>query len=424
MQSPTATAPSRRPWTLRATRLPPPATAAARAASAFSPAAAPHPFAWLDGAARRRADAGLTRRTVPRAVDDDLLDLAGNDYLGLLRHPDVVGAAADAARAWGAGAGGSRLVTGDTDLHQELERELAAFYGTESALVFSSGYTANLAMVTALGAAGDDGAPLLVCDRYNHASLIDATRLAKAAGARVALFDHAEADRAAEALAAARGRALVLSDTVFSVDGDLTDAAALALVARRHGAALLLDDAHGLGVVGPGGRGALTAAGLRGADDVAVSVTLSKSLGAQGGAVLGSRRVIRHLVETARTFVFDTGLAPAAAGGALAALRVLRGEPERADAVRDRARRLSEGLRERGLDASRPDAAVVSVRAPSPEAALEWRAACLAKGVRVGCFRPPSVPDGRSRLRLTARATLGAADVDRVLSVVGSTRPR
>lgn len=424
MERPARTAPTRRPWTLRARRQASSGAPAARpGACPRSPVAAPHPFAWLDGAARRRAAAGLTRRTSPRSLDDDLLDLAGNDYLGLLRHPDVVGAAAGAARAWGAGAGGSRLVTGDTDLHQELERELAAFYGAESALVFSSGYTANLAMVTALASAAD-GAPLVVCDRYNHASLIDAARLAKAAGARVALYDHADPGRAADALAAARGRALVLSDTVFSVDGDLTDAAALARVARGHGAALLLDDAHGLGVVGPGGRGALTAAGLRGADDVAVSVTLSKALGAQGGAVLGSRRVVRHLVETARTFVFDTALAPASAGAALAALRVLVAEPERAGAVRDRARRLSEGLRERGLDASVPDAAVVSVRAPSPEAALAWRAACLAEGVRVGCFRPPSVPDGVSRLRLTARATLGSADLDRVLAVVGATRPR
>ncbi|MFJ9553059.1 8-amino-7-oxononanoate synthase [Nocardiopsis sp. NPDC101807] len=421
----TAAAPHRRPWTLRARRPPSPAGAPVRTGSGPSSAASPrHPFGWLDGAARLRSAAGLSRRTSPRAADDGLLDLAGNDYLGLLRHPDVVGAASDAARAWGAGSGGSRLVSGDTELHQELERGLAAFYGTESALVFSSGYTANLAMVTALASRDGGGdPPLLVCDRYNHASLVDAARLAKASGARVALFDHADPDRAAEALARTRGRALVLSDTVFSVDGDLADAAALARTARRHGAALLLDDAHGLGVVGPGGRGTPTAAGLRGADDVAVSVTLSKSLGAQGGAVLGPRRVVRHLVETARTFVFDTGLAPASAGAALAALRVLVAEPGRAAAVRDRARRLSEGLRERGLDASRPDAAVVSVGAPSPEAAVAWRDACLAEGVRVGCFRPPSVPDGRSRLRLTARATLGDGDLDRVLAVVGSTRP-
>ncbi|WP_017569891.1 aminotransferase class I/II-fold pyridoxal phosphate-dependent enzyme, partial [Nocardiopsis halotolerans] len=366
MPSPVTTAPTRRPWTLRA---------AARTRSARTLPSG-HPFAWLDGAARRRAEIGLTRRASPRPAVDGLLDLAGNDYLGMLRHPDVVAAAADAARVWGAGAGGSRLVTGDTGLHRELERELAGFYGAEAALVFSSGYTANLAMVTALAARDGGPPPLLVCDRHNHASLIDATRLARASGAGVALFDHADPDRAAEELTAAEGRALLLSDTVFSVDGDLTDVPALARAAREHGAALLLDDAHGLGVVGPGGSGTATAAGLRGADDVAVSVTLSKSLGSQGGAVLGSRRVIRHLVETARTFVFDTGLAPASAGAALAALRVLRAEPRLADAVRDRALRLSEGLRERGLSASAPDAAVVSVLAPSPGAALEWRDAC------------------------------------------------
>jgi 8-amino-7-oxononanoate synthase len=400
-----------RPWPLRADRSGP-------------AGAGPHlPFAWLDGAARRRAEAGLTRRTVPRGADDDLLDLAGNDYLGLLRHPDVVRAAADAAYAWGAGAGGSRLVTGDTELHGELERELAGFYGTEAALVFSSGYAANLAMVTALAAPDGGDAPLIVCDRHNHASLIDATRLAKASGARVAVFDHADPRAAAAALSGARGRALVLSDTVFSVDGDLTDLAGLAEAARAAGAALLLDDAHGLGVVGPGGRGSTTPAGLRGARDVAVSVTLSKSLGAQGGAVLGPRRVIRHLVETARTFVFDTGLAPAAAGAALAALRVLRAEPERAEAVRARALALAEGLRGRGLTVSAPDAAVVSVVAPSPESALAWRSACLDAGVRVGCFRPPSVPDGRSRLRLTARATLDDAALGRVVDVVSTTRP-
>ncbi|MFD6949432.1 8-amino-7-oxononanoate synthase [Nocardiopsis sp. TSRI0078] len=412
--SATGTAPSRRPWTLRA-------AARTRSARALPPG---HPFAWLDGAARRRAAAGLTRRTVPRGADDGLLDLAGNDYLGLLRHPDVVRAAADATRVWGAGAGGSRLVTGDTALHHELERELAGFYGAEAALVFSSGYAANLAMVTALAAPDGGTPPLVVCDRHNHASLIDATRLARASGARVALFDHARPDLAAEALAAAGGRALVLSDTVFSVDGDLTDTASLARAAREHGAALLLDDAHGLGVVGPGGRGTATAAGLRGADDVAVSVTLSKALGSQGGAVLGPLRVIRHLVETARTFVFDTGLAPAPAGAALAALRVLRAEPWRAGAVRERARALSEGLRGRGLETSTPDAAVVSVTAPSPEAALRWRADCLRAGVRVGCFRPPSVPDGRSRLRLTARATLDESDVGRVLDVIETNRPR
>ncbi len=362
---------------------------------------------------------------MPRFPSDDLLDLAGNDYLGLMRHPDVVSAAAEAARTWGAGAGGSRLVTGDTRLHGELEHELAAFHGAEAALVFSSGYAANLAMVTALvtPATDDVERPLVVCDQYNHASLIDATRLAKASGARVAVFPHGDVDRAAELLSEGAGRRLLLSDTVFSMDGDLADVRSLAGVARAQGAALLLDDAHGLGVVGPGGRGAVGGTELGGADDVVVSATLSKSLGSQGGVVLGPRRVVRHLVETARTFVFDTGLAPSAVGAALAALRVLRSEPERAEAARSRARELSEGLRERGVAASSPDAAVVSVTAPSPGAALAWRAACLAAGVRVGCFRPPSVPDGRSRLRLTARATLDRADVRRVLDVITTNRP-
>ncbi|WP_343070733.1 8-amino-7-oxononanoate synthase [Nocardiopsis mwathae] len=398
------------------------ADAGPTAASGRGGAGRADPFGWLDGAARARAEAGLTRRTRPRVPDEDLLDMAGNDYLGLTRHPEVTGAAADAARRWGAGSTGSRLVTGDTALHGELEAELAAFYGTEAALVFSSGYAANLGMVTALAGAGAH----LVCDRYNHASLIDATRLAKAAGARVSLFDHADAGAALAALGAHPAeRRLVVSDTVFSVDGDLTDLPALARVCAEEGAALLLDDAHGLGVVGDGGRGALGAARIPAAErgGIVVTATLSKALGAQGGAVLGPQRVIRHLVETARTFIFDTGLAPAAVAGALAALRVLRAEPERAARLRETARRLAAGLGELGLDVHAPDAAVVSVGAPSPDAAVAWARRCREAGVRVGCFRPPSVPDGRSRLRLTARADLDEVEVKRVLDVVGSTRP-
>lgn len=421
----TALFPPRRPWTLR--------SRSAGPRSGPAGPAAPHPFSWLSQAARARARSGLSRRVVPRSAAEDVLDLAGNDYLGLLRHPRVTAAAEAALRRWGTGAGGSRLVTGDTELHHELERELADFAGTESALVFSSGYTANLAMLTALtarvpGADAGAPAPLLVCDRHNHASLIDAARLARAGGARVELFDHADPAAAARALEsredAPGARSLVVSDTVFSVDGDLVDTAALHRAARAAGGALLLDDAHGFGVVGPGGRGALAAAGLSPApDDVVVSVTLSKALAAQGGAVLGPERVVRHLVETARTFIFDTGLAPASAAAALAALRLLRAGPERAEAVRENARLLCAGLREHGLEATSPDAAVVSVTAPSPEAAVRWRAHCLAAGVRVGCFRPPSVPDGRSRLRLTARADLTGAEIRRAVDVIAAGRP-
>ncbi|MFF9059342.1 8-amino-7-oxononanoate synthase [Streptomyces sp. NPDC014882] len=373
-------------------------------------------FGWIDERARARRTAGLVRTLRPRPADSPLLDLASNDYLGLARHPEVTEGAARAARTWGGGATGSRLVTGTTELHAELERELADFCGSEAALVFSSGYAANLAAVTALAPHGS----LIVSDAGNHASLIDGCRLARGTTQVVA---HADPDAVRKALGTGEGPALAVSDTVFSVDGDAAPLAALADACREHGAGLVLDDAHGLGVLGAGGRGAPHAAGLAGAEDVVVTVTLSKSLGGQGGAVLGPARVIDHLVNAARTFIFDTGLAPAAAGAALAALALLRREPERAARARAVAGELHARLTAAGLEAVRPDAAVVSVRAPSPEAAVRWAADCRTAGLAVGCFRPPSVPDGVSRLRLTARADLGEEQIDRAVRVIDRTRP-
>lgn len=373
-------------------------------------------FGWIEEQARTRRRAGLVRTLRPRPADAPLVDLASNDYLGLARHPEVTEGAARAARTWGGGATGSRLVTGSTELHAELERELAAFCGHESALVFSSGYAANLAAVTALAPHGS----LIVSDAGNHASLIDGCRLARGTTQVAA---HADPEAVRKALSGHDGPAVAVSDTVFSVDGDAAPLTALAAACREHGAGLVLDDAHGLGVLGEGGRGAPHSAGLAGADDVVVTVTLSKSLGSQGGAVLGPARVTEHLVNAARTFIFDTGLAPAAAGAALAALRLLRREPERAARAHGVARELHARLTAAGLDAVRPDAAVVSVRAPSPEQAVRWAADCRAAGLSVGCFRPPSVPDGVSRLRLTARADLTGAEIGRAVQVIGETRP-
>ncbi|HEX5568349.1 MAG TPA: aminotransferase class I/II-fold pyridoxal phosphate-dependent enzyme, partial [Streptomyces sp.] len=284
------------------------------------------------------------------------------------------------------------------------------------ALVFSSGYAANLAAVTAL----TDRGTLVVSDAANHASLIDGCRLSRA---ETAVVPHADPGAVRKALDGFGGRALVVTDAVFSVDGDAAPLPELAAACREHGAALLVDDAHGLGVLGEGGRGTPYATGLAGAPDTVATVTLSKSLGSQGGAVLGPARVIDHLVNTARTFVFDTGLAPAAAGAALAALRLLRREPARAARVRRAARELSARLSAAGLTATRPDAAVVSVRAPSPESAVRWAADCRGAGLAVGCFRPPSVPDGVSRLRLTARADLTDAEIDRAVATVVRTAP-
>ncbi|MFH8444533.1 8-amino-7-oxononanoate synthase [Streptomyces sp. NPDC018026] len=373
-------------------------------------------FGWIEEQDRARREAGLVRVLRPRPAASSLLDLASNDYLGLARHPEVVEGAASAARTWGGGATGSRLVTGTTALHAELERELAEFCGFEAALVFSSGYAANLAAVTALAPHGS----LVVSDAGNHASLIDGCRLARGT---TQVVGHADPDAVRKALATHDGPALAVSDTVFSVDGDAAPLAALADACRAYGAGLVVDDAHGLGVLGDGGRGAPQGAGLAGRDDVVVTVTLSKSFGAQGGAVLGPARVVDHLVNAARTFIFDTGLAPAAAGAALAALRLLVREPERAARARAVAAELHERLTAAGLDAVRPDAAVVSVRAPSPEEAVRWAADCRAAGLSVGCFRPPSVPDGISRLRLTARGDLSREQIERAVRVIGETRP-
>ncbi|MFI9804071.1 8-amino-7-oxononanoate synthase [Streptomyces sp. NPDC052301] len=373
-------------------------------------------FGWIDEQAEARRRAGLVRTLRPRPADSALLDLASNDYLGLAHHPEVTEGAARAARTWGGGSTGSRLVTGTTELHTELERELAAFCGFEAALVFSSGYAANLAAVTALAPHGS----LIVSDAGNHASLIDGCRLARA---ERQVVGHTDPEAVRKALATHDGEAIVVSDTVFSVDGDRAPLAALAEVCREHGAGLVVDDAHGLGVLGDGGRGAPQAAGLAGAADVVVTATLSKSLGSQGGVVLGPARVVDHLVNAARTFIFDTGLAPAAAGAALAALRLLAREPQRAARAREVAADLHARLTAAGLEAVRPDAAVVSVRAPSPEQAVRWAADCRTAGLAVGCFRPPSVPDGISRLRLTARADLTGAEIERAVRVIGETRP-
>ncbi|MFH8475840.1 8-amino-7-oxononanoate synthase [Streptomyces sp. NPDC018000] len=374
------------------------------------------PFDWIDDEARRRADAGLVRVLRPRPAEPELLDLASNDYLGLTRHPEIIAAAAEAAHRWGAGATGSRLVTGSTALHAELERELADFCGFEAALVLSSGYAANLAALTALTGRGS----LIVSDAVNHASIVDGCRLSRA---ETAVVPHADPDAVRKALQAHEGRALAATDSVFSVDGDAAPLSELADVCRAEGAALLVDDAHGLGVLGEGGRGALAAAGLAGSEGIVTTLTLSKSLGSQGGAVLGPARVIEHLVNTARTFIFDTGLAPAAAGAALGSLRLLHREPERAGRARAVATALYERLTEAGLTAVRPDAAVVSVRAPSADAAVRWAADCRTAGIAVGCFRPPSVPDGVSRLRLTARADLTQHQIATAVAIVRRTAP-
>jgi 8-amino-7-oxononanoate synthase len=362
-------------------------------------------LAALDRRARLRAKAGLTRTLRPRSAADPVVDLAGNDYLGLARHPEVTAAASTALASYGLGATGSRLVRGSTDPHAELEDALAGWLGARRALVYSSGYLANLGAVRGLV----QPRTLLVSDAHNHASLIDGCRLS---GAETVVTPHADVDAVRDALAAAPARpAVVVTESIFSVDGDLAPLARLHAVTREHGALLLVDDAHALGVIGPGGAGGVAAAGLAGEPDVVVTATLSKALGGAGGVVAGPAELVRHLVETGRTFIFDTALPPAVAAGVLAATGLARaGDDLRAELV-DRAAAAVRRFDAAGLAVSAPDAAVISVTAPGPETALD-------RGVAVGCFRPPSTPDNRSRLRLTVNAGVPRTDFDRALETI------
>jgi len=349
---------------------------------------------WLAERAAAREAAGLTRRLRPRAADDGTIDLAGNDYLGLAGDPRVRAAAAAAAQEYGAGAGASRLVTGTFDLHATLEAELAEWLGHEAALVFSTGYHANLGVITALA----DKDARVISDAHVHASLIDAIRLSRAS-VDVVPHNDVEAFRAALASTGSTSgsaRTLVVVESIYSVLGDAAPLVELADLCAEAGALLVVDEAHGVGVHGPG---LVASLGLSGRPHVVVTATLSKSLGAQGGAVLGSAALREHLVNTARPFIFDTGLAPAATAGALEALRVMRAEPALGQRVLARVSDLAATL-----GVTPPAGAVLSVPMPSPQAALAAQAACLEGGLRVACFRPPSVPDGISRLRITVNA--------------------
>ena len=359
------------------------------------------PLAWLEAVEQQRRAAGLRRSLRPRPPVATELDLASNDYLGLAQHPDVIEGGVQALRTWGAGATGSRLVTGDTELHQEFESELADYVGAAAGLLFSSGYTANLGAVVGLSGPGS----LLVSDAYSHASLVDACRLSRA---RVVVTPNRDVDAVDAALGSRHEeRAVVITDSVFSADGTLAPVRELHEVCRRHRALLIVDEAHGLGVRG-GGRGLVHELGLAGAPDLVMTTTMSKALGSQGGVVLGPRAVRDHLIDAARPFIFDTGLAPAAVGAAQAALGVLTAETWRPEAVLRHARTLA-GVCDVPTE---PQSAVVSVILGDPDVALAAATACLDAGVRVGCFRPPTVPAGTSRLRLSARASLDAADLE------------
>ncbi len=334
--------------------------------------------------------------------------LSSSDVLGLSRHPRVVAAAAEATLKHGCASGSSRLIAGNHPLYEELEVALADFKGAESSLVFSTGYLANIGMIPALVGEGD----AVFSDALNHASIVDGCRLSRAT---VHVYPHRDT-RGLEAMLAATppgGRRLVVTDSVFSMDGDRAPLAALVDVARAHGAELMVDEAHATGVLGPRGAGLAEECGL--VERIAVHMgTLGKALGGAGAYVAGSQVLVELLVNRARSFVYTTGLAPAAVAGAGAALDVVAAEPERRARLAENAARLRAGLRALGLDA-RGDTQVVPVVIGDNARAMAFTDALLARGVLVSAIRPPTVPAGTARLRVTPIATHTAAHVARAL---------
>ncbi|MBI1784675.1 8-amino-7-oxononanoate synthase, partial [Candidatus Sumerlaeota bacterium] len=342
----------------------------------------------------------------------EYLHLCSNNYLGLATHPAVIEGACKATRDWGAGAGASRLITGTTRAAEALERSLAEFKRAERALLFASGYLANIGLICALARNGD----WLICDQLNHASLIDAARLS---GAAIHVYPHNDAKGAADILARAprEARKFIVTDGVFSMDGDLAPLAELDALAREHGAWLVVDDAHGTGTAGEGGRGSCSHFGIGGEHLIQV-ITLSKALGSQGGAVVGSAGLVDLLINRARTFIFETGLAPAAIGAAQAALQVLGREPERIEKLRVNAAFIRRGFAQQGFPIIEDAIPIIPLLVGDNDVAIRASGALKARGFWVTAIRPPSVELGKARLRLTVMAEHDTSELARVVSAL------
>jgi len=342
-----------------------------------------------------------------------VLLFAGSNYLDLAAHPEVVEASVAAARELGCAAGGSRLISGNLALHEQLEQELAAFLGREAALAFSTGYQANAGVIPALVGAGD----AVVSDALNHASIIDGCRLSRATVRVFAHGDPASLDGVLRETAPRHRRVLLVLDGVFSMDGDLAPLGELLAVARRFGAIVMLDDAHGTGTLGKSGRGTAEALGVEEGIDVLCG-TLGKALGSFGAFVAGSARLRELLVNTARSFIFSCALAPAQVAAARAALRVLAREPWRRERLQVHAARLRERLAARGISTAPSRTHIVPVRVGSNARTMRVCERLLARGFYAQGIRFPSVPEGSARLRITPMATHAEHEIDALADAV------
>jgi len=350
---------------------------------------------------------GLKRRTRliggpqgSRVVLDGerVLMLCSNNYLGLADHPRVRQAAADAAMRWGVGSGASRLVSGTMTIHRRLEERLAAFKGRDAALLFGSGYLANTGVIAALARPGD----VVFSDELNHASIIDGCRLSRA---EVFVYDHRDTEHLEWGIERGGERgALIVTDSVFSMDGDIAPLPELVALAQRHRLRILVDEAHATGALGPGGRGAVAQAGLADQVDVIVS-TLGKALGSYGAFVACDRSMARYLLNAARTFIFSTAVAPPAAAGGLAALGVLEEQPSLVRKLAANTDVMRAELEREGFDLRGSRTQIVPLVVGTAEVATQVCDLALASGVFAQAIRPPTVPAGTSRLRVTVMAS-------------------
>lgn len=363
---------------------------------------------------RRRVRRTVTRRDGVGAEVDGrwLLDFCGNDYLGLAQHFAVVDALQDAAARHGTGGIASHLVSGHHALHQALERELADWLEVPAALLFGSGFAANLAVLQAL--LDDDDA--CVQDRLNHASLVDAARLA---GCRLRRYPHGDVEGAIRQLKAlAESAAILATDGVFSMDGDVAPLRDLALVARAQRALFYVDDAHGVGVLGPEGRGSVAAARLDSTQVPLRLVTLGKALGSHGAAVCGDADLVQHLAETARPYIYTTAMPAAQAAGALAAVQLARREHWRREKLEESVAHFRAGARQRGLAVMPSDTPIQPLVCGEDEMALAMSRALEDRGFWVAAIRPPTVPEGRARLRITLSAGHDRMQIDALLQAL------
>jgi 8-amino-7-oxononanoate synthase len=383
------------------------------------------PLDWIDAELEKLSTAGLRRSLEPLATAQGpavevggrrLVNLCSNDYLGLAGDPRLRRAAAEAAETEGAGAGASRLVAGDLPIHGRLEAELAALHRAEAALLFNSGYHANVGVPGAL--VGRDDA--IFSDVLNHASIVDGAILSRAALLR---YRHVDVEELSSLLAGSRARRkLVVTDAVFSMDGDAAPLREIADLCDRHGAMLYVDEAHAVGVLGETGAGLAEALGVKHRVDVEMG-TLGKALGAFGAYVAGEARLRDLLVSMARSFVFTTAPPPAVCGAALAALQVVRAEPGRRARLRELSARMKAGLSLRGFDVARVASPIFPVILRTEARALAAAAALRERGFFVRAIRPPTVPRGTSRLRVALTAGHDETQVDAFLGALDEVLP-